>query len=332
MYGQKISFAGTKLWGENGREFIPLSNTFVEPIEVRSSSDDILVFYKDNDFSDFAESNVKAMRVNSEGEYVWFVESMTLSEVQSDKLHFSAGEFNNNQWIITWDDNRNGNLDIYRQNILLNGSLGPVSYEENFIIDPDSVYLPPAWDVTSVYFLNNGFVPIEILNFTSYNYLNGWEWYITNENVEFPFTIEPGEYFEMLVHIVLYTGGSEKLGWECDWILVETETNNYEIELCVDDSYLSTNSDNINSKFVRCFPVPATNFVSFESEIIDHVTLDIVIINSAGKQIKSFTMENNKAFVWDLNDDNNQKVPAGTYFYRLISDKHQETGKIILIE
>lgn len=332
LYGQKLSFSGTKLWGENGLEFIPLSSTFVEPIEILPSVDDILIFYKDNNFSDFAESKVKAMRINAQGEFVWYEESITLSEVQSDKSNFSAGEFYNNQWIIAWEDYRNDSADIYGQNIQLNGILGPISYEENIMIYPDSVYLPPSWNIESVHIINNGILPVEILNFPLFNYLQGWEWEITNITTDFPITIEPGSSLELLIHIITYTGSSEELGWSCDWVIVETATNTYEVELCVDEALLNIKQNIIRTKLMDYYPNPAKDKLTFTLEINQEINCEIYIFNSVGKKIKTFTTGNSKSIIWDLTDQSGQKVAPGTYYYKLNSTSFQESGKIILIE
>ena len=331
IYGQKLSFSGEKIWGAFGKEFVPLSNIMIEPIDVITSGPDILVFYKDNDFSDFIEYKVKAMRIDNQGEYVWYNENVILSEVQSDKVHFSTSEFNNNQWIIVWDDYRNDNADIYGQNIQLSGVLGPISYEENIAVRPDSVYLPPSFGPEPVYIINEGYSPVEILNIPLYNYLTGWEWYIDNDLV-FPVTLDPGEYLELLVQIVLYTGGSDKLGWACDWIIVETETNSYQIELCLDDYYLPVNETKNTPDIIKCYPVPANKFVTFETINKKNIDLEIAITHSSGKLVKSLALRNTNSLVWDLKDENGMKVSPGIYYYRLISDEIYEAGKIIIIE
>ena len=59
---------------------------------------------------------------------------------------------------------------------------------------------------------------------------------------------------------------------------------------------------------------------------------EILIFDAFGKQINSLLPVNRSTIKWDLTDYSNRKVPPGTYYYRLISDKYQEAGKLILIE
>ncbi len=66
------------------------------------------------------------MRLDIDGNYIWTGDKITMSSVQSGKLHITANRFNYNQWIAVWGDDRNTNNDIYGQNIQLDGSLGPI--------------------------------------------------------------------------------------------------------------------------------------------------------------------------------------------------------------
>lgn len=124
--GQKLSSTGSRLWGDNGLTFIALSYTNVYPFAASFSPTDVVLFY--NEYFDAVNSQIKAMRVNSSGGFVWAPSFKTICAVNSEKVHEVANNFANNQWILSWEDTRNADRDIYAQNIQLNGNLGPVQF------------------------------------------------------------------------------------------------------------------------------------------------------------------------------------------------------------
>ena len=122
IYGQKISDTGDRLWTDNGMAFIHLTPTDVYPTAARSSESDVVVFYKEN--LSPLNNQIKAMKIDPEGAFVWDDEQITLSSVASEKLHNVVSHYYNNQWIAAWEDRRTDNGDIYAQNITLDGTLG----------------------------------------------------------------------------------------------------------------------------------------------------------------------------------------------------------------
>jgi hypothetical protein len=121
--GQKINSAGALQWGASGMIFIPLSTTNVYPYEARNSPTDVVLFYEE--YTNAINGLIKAMRIAPDGAFLWTPAQKTMCSVVSQKVHPVVNEFGNNQWIASWEDNRNGNSDIYAQNIQLNGDLGP---------------------------------------------------------------------------------------------------------------------------------------------------------------------------------------------------------------
>jgi hypothetical protein len=121
--GQKLNSSGAKQWTNTGMVFIPVTNTQVYPIDARTSPTDMVVFYEE--YSNVLLSTVKAMRIATDGSFVWNPATAFVSALQSEKGKAVATAFHNNQWVLAWEDNRNGNRDIYAQNIQLDASLGP---------------------------------------------------------------------------------------------------------------------------------------------------------------------------------------------------------------
>jgi hypothetical protein len=129
--GQKISSTGAKLWGPNGLTIIPVSGVQTYIVDARKSPADMAVFYEE--YVDNVNIILKAARVDTDGNMVWPSGSVNISTVVSSKVHPVVNEFANNQWILSWEDDRNADNDIYAQNIQLNGDLGPWDPQEGTI-------------------------------------------------------------------------------------------------------------------------------------------------------------------------------------------------------
>jgi len=113
IYGQKISSTGSVKWGSNGKVFIEISSTNVSPMASRKLENDMVVIYEE--YFNSMDASVKAMRIDSDGLYVWTPENITMSSVQSTKGHPDVSSFIFGQCIAVWDDDRNGSGDIYGQ-------------------------------------------------------------------------------------------------------------------------------------------------------------------------------------------------------------------------
>ena len=120
--GQKLDTSGNLLWGTNGNNIISISSLYVLPFAVRQANDDVIILFEE--YTDAVNAYVKAMRLDTDGNYVWPAEQVTMCSVASSKVHSEGSQFSNNQIIATWEDDRNGPKDIYAQNITFEGLLG----------------------------------------------------------------------------------------------------------------------------------------------------------------------------------------------------------------
>lgn len=131
IYGQKIDMAGTRKWEDTGRSIIEISYTNVFPFGIGNTAEEVVIFFEEGS----SENHVKAMALDSDGDFVWDGEIVTMCSVASDKLHYSMGDLGACQWVAAWGDDRNGNSDIYAQNINTDGTLGynphSVNYNDN---------------------------------------------------------------------------------------------------------------------------------------------------------------------------------------------------------
>lgn len=120
--GQKISSTGTIQWTASGMTFIPLSATTITPEAAECSSTDMSLLYSEGNS---ATQSLKAMRIGTDGSFIWPSQSITVSSAASSKVHTVMSRFANDQWIVCWEDNRTDANDLYAQNFSIEGTLGP---------------------------------------------------------------------------------------------------------------------------------------------------------------------------------------------------------------
>ncbi|MGE5317955.1 MAG: carboxypeptidase regulatory-like domain-containing protein [Chloroflexota bacterium] len=121
IFGQKLSASGSRMWGSSGMTFIPLTLGTITPEDAQSSATDMVVLYSQGSLN----SQLKAMRIGTDGSFVWPSQFITVSSVSSSKGHVVMSKFASDQWVAVWEDNRNGASDIYAQNFSIEGTLGP---------------------------------------------------------------------------------------------------------------------------------------------------------------------------------------------------------------
>lgn len=130
--GQKVSPNGSIFWGEGGKVIIPLGTPSITIHEVAATDNDIIVMYDQS--SSGTSYNLHAIRLDSNGNFVWDTQSKPISTVNSTKTHTCVSEYANGQWVLSWTGNRTGSPNIFAQNIQPDGSLGIVEGDEFFSI------------------------------------------------------------------------------------------------------------------------------------------------------------------------------------------------------
>jgi len=323
IYGQKISASGDRLWTDNGQSFVDVSDINVDLIASGNSNEDMVVFYEE--YSDVMNAGIKAMRIDTDGNFVWENEKIDMCTVQSEKVHSVVNSFFNGQWIASWEDSRNGGKDIYAQNVQLDGSLGPVTILTGLTVTPDTIicdtqfghfvyianYTNDAIDVTDIYFEEGYFS--EFMNSPS-----------------LPYTIEAND--SLIIEFLIIGSTSynpEDYYW--DIINIESEVGNYHVDVGVNSDLLeSIRDNNKQTLIVAASPNPAKDQVTFilNSDNVDEV--ELLIFDSFGKSIKTFRNEIGTEIIWDCTNQINLKVDPGVYYGIISTSKHTESIKIIL--
>ncbi len=83
-------------------------------------------------------------------------------------------------------------------------------------------------------------------------------------------------------------------------------------------------------------PNPFNPSTSISFSLKNNSRVSMIVYNVKGQKVKTLVSDRldkgNHTVVWNGNDDNNQKVSSGIYFYRLITDEFQSTRKAIMLK
>ncbi len=118
--GQKFNSAGARQWGNSGMTITPLGSDtqdFVENVQIGSGA---LVFW--NDSPGYGSGTIQAIKLDGTG--ATLCPQFGVSTASSDKLRLAANIASSGLTALAWEDDRNGENDIYIQNVNPDCTLG----------------------------------------------------------------------------------------------------------------------------------------------------------------------------------------------------------------
>lgn len=129
---QKISEDGELLWGNEGKELIPLKErTTGYQVAAMGPKGNVLFGFMENVGLGISANDpiaVKAAYMNPSGEFIWEDKVKTISSYQSTKNDLVLLPYANDQWIFLWEDCRVyggvAESNIFAQNLYMDGSMG----------------------------------------------------------------------------------------------------------------------------------------------------------------------------------------------------------------
>lgn len=127
MYAQKFDLQGNRLWGDEGKELIGLSNNDYGHMMASGYGNQSICVYQAAEFGNAVDTKMQAVMLDQNGDFVWTEQFIDMSTVQSEKLHNVMTGFSEGQWVAVWQDRRNDMGDIFAQNIQPDGTLGIVT-------------------------------------------------------------------------------------------------------------------------------------------------------------------------------------------------------------
>jgi len=98
------------------------------------------------------------------------------------------------------------------------------------------------------------------------------------------------------------------------------------------------NSDDVITPQTQCLnaypnPFRQASTVTIETKLTSNEKGSLAIYNLKGQKVKAFDISaKNPKIIWDSLADNNQPCAAGIYFYRLSTNKHSETKKLVILK
>jgi len=118
--GQKFNSAGARQWGDSGLPIVPLgsdSQIWVENVQIGTGA---LVFWVDS--PGYGSGTLQAAKLDGAGNFV--CAQFGVSTASADKFRLAAGIAASGLAAVAWEDDRNGENDIYIQNVNPDCSLG----------------------------------------------------------------------------------------------------------------------------------------------------------------------------------------------------------------
>ncbi len=125
---QRLSSDGSQLWGTTGKTIQAPSSSPQRLVDAAATIDGhSTVFFLSA--TSFGQDLVMASSLDAKGQFVWDSSPIEVSSVPSEKDDVSVG-VGANGYIVSWDDARNGNADIYAQRLNSDGTLGEGADEQ----------------------------------------------------------------------------------------------------------------------------------------------------------------------------------------------------------
>ena len=320
--GQRISSDGNRLWGVQGKIILPMQSGEKAGLSAAlTGAQPVICFYESPQGS--MNSFVKAIRLDENGNTVWPQEQVALSLVESDKMHFDASPFVNNQLIITWADKRNDGGDIYAQNLLEDGSLGPqIPY---LITTPDILSFTEANQIMDGldFYVNNIFPVSQAIDsmtlFGDVNNLGDYIWFVEPDlNGQFPYPINPDESLVFSVYWGILVANRSML---YDTIRIWSGGDEYTVVIELDTAVFPLRINELNKSLqLQAWPNPFSAELNMVFNSLPYEDSGIEIFNTSGilmwsEMIKGSGSELQR-FSWDGYNAAGNRVNPGMYYLR----------------
>jgi hypothetical protein len=122
LYGQKFTLTGTRLWGDEGHQYIGLSANPISFVQSGVADTSVYIGYFESSTTEL-NSAVKAFRIEPDSSIIWGMQLLS-SETLGGKDDLLLAVNSENRAFFVWDDARSDIGDIYAQNVNFDGTLG----------------------------------------------------------------------------------------------------------------------------------------------------------------------------------------------------------------
>jgi hypothetical protein len=123
IYAQRINSSGLVQWTTGGVEVCVMDNEQSYPEIISDENGGVFIIWSDRrDLSD--NSNIYAQYLNSSGVKQWTTDGVAVATANDYQEYPAFTSDGAGGLLVTWEDSRSGNDDIYAQNICAAGNLG----------------------------------------------------------------------------------------------------------------------------------------------------------------------------------------------------------------
>ncbi len=311
VYGQKFDASGTRQWTSNGLSFTSMtSNAMFGPYALPTDTS-VYVIYLQGNGSGLNEG-VYAFMVNSNGDFSWSPDIVTMSNPTQEKLHSVTTIWTDHIAKIAWEDRRNDGGGIYAQNINPNGELG------NIVIPVE---------LSSFTGVRNG--NMVTLNWQTATELNNRgfavERHVSNvwENIGFV----QGNGTSTNPHSYSFSDGNLSAG-TYSYRLKQIDNNGTSKYFNLAESFTIQPADyNLSQNYPN--PFNPTTLIKYSLSEKNQVT--IKIYNVLGSEVAVLVNEVKPAGSYEVNF-NASGLSSGVYYYTISAGKFNVTKKMILMK
>ncbi|MCK5219388.1 hypothetical protein KAR10_07700, partial [bacterium] len=133
IYAQRVDNNGNTLWATNGRVICNEANDQIYPGIIADPAGGAIIVWQDKRTGD---SDIYAQRVDNNGNTLWTANGCIICNEANDQIYPDIIADQAGGAIITWNDKRDGNYDIYGQRVDNNGNTlwadnGRIIYNSN---------------------------------------------------------------------------------------------------------------------------------------------------------------------------------------------------------
>lgn len=299
LYAQKFDMQGNRLWTDNAKELIPLSDNDYALPDAGGYMDMAICVYGAFEFGNASDEKVQAVMLNSNGDFVWEEDFIDMSTVQSAKTHRVLSPLTNGQWVAVWGDERNGNRDIYAQNIHPDGTIGPGTVSEGKI----QGFVRDA--VTNI--------SIESATITATNADDSYQ------TIETPF----GSHYSFMVPAGIYDMTCEATGYQ----MAEASGMEVMADEIMNHTFYLEPVDHITGSRVNpginvgISPNPFAETIKISHELQGDVYFKL--LDGSGRVVLESRIDSPKVIIQTT------YLKRGIYYYQVLSGQEISTGKLV---
>ena len=332
LYAQRINSNGIVQWASNGISICNLTGNQVYPTIITNNTGEIIITWID--VRNGIDADIYAQRITISGEVLWTengVAICTATGLQQFPVLVSDGY---GGAIITWQDYRMGNYDIYTQRINVSGA---VQWTDNGV--PLSV-LPEAQMNAAIVSDDEGGA---IITWRDYRDISGSDIYSQHINsngivqwTENGLAISTAINDQFNPSITTDGADGAIITW---WDYRNGATSDlyaqqvsYNGQLGVITEVTDKILDIPNSfDLEQNYPNPFNPSATIRYSIPNPSTVIIKVYDLLGKEIETLVNEEKLTGTYELSWDASN-LPSGVYFYRLLAGSFIETKKMILLK